>query len=34
LVDGKAEMADDGDCMGCESCVVLCPNEAVTMQEL
>jgi len=34
MVDGKAVCEDASECLGCESCVVVCSNEAVKLQEL
>jgi len=34
MVDGKAVCEDSDGCLGCESRVVVCPDEAVKLQEL
>ena len=34
LVDGKAEPVNADDCLGCESCVEVCENAAITVEEI
>jgi Fe-S-cluster-containing hydrogenase component 2 len=34
MVEGKAEVTgDSSECLGCESCVIVCAAEGVTLQE-
>ncbi len=33
LKDGKAEPTNMDDCVGCESCVEVCPQKAITVTE-
>ncbi|WP_081410919.1 4Fe-4S binding protein [Desulfotruncus alcoholivorax] len=34
MVGDKASVAGDpSDCLGCETCVSVCPNEAITLTE-
>ena len=33
LKDGKAEPVNMDECLGCESCVSVCPNQAITVKE-
>ena len=33
--DGKEPIvANPADCVGCESCIAVCPAEAITLQEI
>jgi NAD-dependent dihydropyrimidine dehydrogenase PreA subunit len=34
MVDGKAEPVNMDDCEGCESCVEVCEEDAITVEEI
>ncbi len=34
IKDGKAEPVNMDECLGCESCVEVCPNKAITVKEV
>jgi NAD-dependent dihydropyrimidine dehydrogenase PreA subunit len=33
MVDGKAEPVNIDECLGCETCVEVCPEGAITVSE-
>jgi NAD-dependent dihydropyrimidine dehydrogenase PreA subunit len=33
-VDDKTNVADPDECLGCESCVSVCPEEAISVEEI
>ena len=33
LVEGRAEPMNEDDCIGCESCVLVCDFDAITVEE-
>ena len=33
LQDGKSEPVNMDECLGCESCIAVCPNDAITVTE-
>jgi NAD-dependent dihydropyrimidine dehydrogenase PreA subunit len=34
MVDGKAEPVNMDECEGCESCVEVCEEDAITVEEI
>ncbi len=32
--DNEVVVANPADCLGCESCIAVCPEEAITLQEI
>ena len=34
LADGKAVIAEPDECLGCETCVEVCPEGAITVTEV
>jgi NAD-dependent dihydropyrimidine dehydrogenase PreA subunit len=34
LINGKAEPVNADECIGCETCVEVCPNGACTVTEI
>ncbi|MDH3330453.1 MAG: 4Fe-4S dicluster domain-containing protein [Desulfobulbaceae bacterium] len=34
MVDGKSEPVNMDECLGCETCIEVCPEEAITVTEL
>ncbi len=34
MTDGKADPVNVDDCLGCETCVEICPEEAITVNEI
>lgn len=34
LIEGRAEPVKEEDCIGCESCVLVCDFEAITVEEI
>jgi NAD-dependent dihydropyrimidine dehydrogenase PreA subunit len=34
MVDGKAEVVEEDECLGCETCVEVCPEGAITVTEV
>lgn len=34
MIDGKVVVERPGDCTGCEACIVVCPERAVTVEEI
>ena len=34
IVDGKAEPVNEDECLGCESCVEVCEQSAITIEEV
>jgi NAD-dependent dihydropyrimidine dehydrogenase PreA subunit len=34
LIEGKAEPVKEDDCIGCESCVLACDFDAITIEEI
>jgi NAD-dependent dihydropyrimidine dehydrogenase PreA subunit len=34
LVDGKADPVNEDECLGCESCIEVCEQNAITVEEV